>query len=721
MLIVLTATLAFVACSDSDDNPPDGDMDTPPEDGDDDAPEIDLTARDCGGLCQVDDGYYCDVESQTCKMSSCTPCQPDKAEEYCGAGIGCYEYTYDYANSDDTDSYYLCMPACEDGCPSGFECQSYEVGGQSQQLCVPNARCLSTVPMALPGDPCGDGGGGASCFPGDSCLGFYLPTSECKTNADCDQYNLGEGAYCNSDGQCAFGFCATPCLPGERCPEGTHPVPGYPTCICAPCPNGTPVGTSNVGEACGQQCVDNDVDPWDHYCPKDLNCLGNTTDEDCTYHADCYALFPEEYQDVVSCNGGKCAFGFCAAPCLEDGTCEQEDGQPSRFPEQVSGQCFCGTCPFMSPVGTAEPGDLCLDSGNCDGELTDYCTETDSCNTYSYPESSCTNVQDCTDSGYEMGGSGTCSQGKCTVRYCATPCLEGDVCAEGLGRVPGFLCLCAPAPFGEIPLTGPEVASPGVILNMINVADATTGFDLDSTSPGGDADVDNNLSFTANLVNPDLNADMQDGTELIGFRFVDLEKLPGPGQSLRVNLIGYKLTDGDDNPANNYSGNETFTINPDSFTDLGDPKVQMNGILISADTSGNLSFTGMTSVYEFTAEDVGGVTGEIVIQLRQVKIRGDLTVADGKLSIANGVLGGVVPTEYFTEDYSAAWGFTPLPILAEYVDVDLNGDNALDTDTEAPYEDGVSAALIFTGVPAVINDAAARKANPKPMLPQPVK
>ena len=251
--------------------------------------------------------------------------------------------------------------------------------------------------------------------------------------------------------------------------------------------------------------------------------------------------------------------------------------------------------------------------------------------------------------------------------------------------------------------TGAEInPNPVFVMQTLAIGDETQGFNVDESSPDGDPDPDNGLAGLGGIVNPLVADAVVKGDLLLLIQFPELKRLPAPGESGEVTLVGYLGMDLDNDPADNFSGQEPFAIDPRSYKDDGQTMIRIEAIL-SADASGNISIKGGP-----TNIDLALPLGDIKLNLSisPAQVLADLSVSalnDRGIEAKNGLLGGVIPASALAQKLEGL-PIAPIALVKDKIDVDLNQDGQLDKSDSPDNPDGISAGLIFSGVPALISD-----------------
>lgn len=398
-----------------------------------------ICEANCDNRCIAEDGYYCDYETQLCKMVDCEPCTQDLNVFYCGSD-GSQSCT---AITDNGNNGSYCLAKVVDStCPEGFS-------PSADNKCHPKAKCKGAVEAEekfateYPGSP--PGGGcefgplfpGRSCAAGGSCIGNGSLGEPCDTTEDCQLWSqsysniTADVVYC-AGGSCGFAFCVTPCNSNGACPslEGLEDLTLYPdtvsgSCYCGPDPLFEAKGTAPVGSICNPGYQD-DLP----LCADGLQCVALTQDTTCSTNSDCSAFGDNGY----CASTGKCAISYCTSGCVDD---KCEDGQ-NFVPMQ--NKCMC-TLDTLAPTGNVAA------DGKCDGGFKD---ELDNCQAGLHCRvwtdgfsTECTEDTDCSEA--EWGPNAFCNDsGYCSYSLCATPCTDG-ACPDGTSRLkegPVNLCVC---------------------------------------------------------------------------------------------------------------------------------------------------------------------------------------------------------------------------------------------------------------------------------------
>jgi len=260
---------------------------------------------------------------------------------------------------------------------------------------------------------------------------------------------------------------------------------------------------------------------------------------------------------------------------------------------------------------------------------------------------------------------------------------------------------------------GPDIDDdPVIILNTILLGGKDDGFNLDEgRSPEGDPDPDNGLNSLSGLANTPLQEAIDDGDILLLLKFVGMTHLPAAGESGYVDILGYFGEDEDDDPSNNFDGNQTFGIDPSSFDENGELLVQFINVRISADETGKISIHGGPTLFALSIPLSEGV--ELTLTITETQIAGLLeesALRAGGIGLNEGLLGGIIPCEILAQPLEALGGLAPLMFVAGNVDIDLNRDGVLDTTNHLENRDGITAGIVIGGVPAFLDDGSANLA-----------
>jgi len=217
---------------------------------------------------------------------------------------------------------------------------------------------------------------------------------------------------------------------------------------------------------------------------------------------------------------------------------------------------------------------------------------------------------------------------------------------------------------------------------------AGEGFDFD-----GDGEVDNalgaNRMFTTNF-NPTVAESIAMGTFLMA---LELDDRPADGECLTVNV--WQVSDSDDNPRDNFGGEETFWVNLDSNGPDGYPHASFPG---ASRANGELA-GGPTDVTLLLP--LGPL--QLPLPLMQARIDG-VFFRDG--SIQQGHIGGLIPHERLFAQLREAGIDPPAGIRFEDIlgepDMDIDGDEVPDAYSLGLNFDAQAATLI-TEFPADVD------------------
>lgn len=260
-----------------------------------------------------------------------------------------------------------------------------------------------------------------------------------------------------------------------------------------------------------------------------------------------------------------------------------------------------------------------------------------------------------------------------------------------------------------------QVFSPVVVLNYLQIGGPTDGFNVDSTPlhPLSDAAPDNALSGLSSIANGPLQ-DAVNGTGgdplILLFEIVGLTQLPAVGQRITVDIVGYLGEDTDTDPRDNFSGTESFRIDPASFdVATGLPLIRFPNVSIVNDF-GVLRIDTFPSNPARFQLDISSTSPPLQLLTNPAFLRATLSLGTDGLRFNPGLLGGVVPAATLTVPVSAGEvTLVPLELIISsdptnpVPDCDLNGDGRVDTtNATSTNPDGVSVGIVFTGVPATI-------------------
>lgn len=296
----------------------------------------------------------------------------------------------------------------------------------------------------------------------------------------------------------------------------------------------------------------------------------------------------------------------------------------------------------------------------------------------------------------------------------------GDI-GDGQGREDG-LYLDGKFRDGEGDLRGDDAGpnfngvpidkNPAVIFTTIAIGGPNDGFNLDESSPGGDPDPDNAVTKLGAMANGKLGDALSQGTIIILMKIVGLSRLPAPGERGEVSIVGYLGKDLDEDPTNNFDGQQHFGIDPASFTEDGKLLIEFPKAEVYADEGGVVHLTGGPSVFTLSVplDETGAAINLSIHEARFEAILTPSGLRPKAIDMNQGLLGGIMPCSVLATPIEALGGIAPLMILKAYVDIDLNGDGVLDKTNKPDNPDGISAAVLFAGVPAYVDEDSANLA-----------
>jgi hypothetical protein len=368
----------------------------------------------------------CDL-NETCSNGECSltcsnECGQLNARQCSGAGF------QTCGNTDDDG----CLEwGLEQGCPAGQVCANGECRGQCSNECAEGSvqcagngtqacgnfdedPCLewaSVVPCA-DGEGCSNGRCAAAC--GNECIngGTRCAPGGVQTcgNSDADECtDWGPAVACPGDQVCSNGECAASCA--DECPVGAArcAANGVETCgnfdgdacsewsLGTPCPNGQFCSSGACAAACSDECVRGSV-----------QCAGNGFETCGEFDGDrCLEWSPvQPCQDGTSCSAGVCS-QFCSDECNVGAT------RCGGAGVQVCGNFDADGCQDWGP-GVPCPGGQTCDAGRCGQGCQDECAAN---------ETRC-----------DAGGVSNCGNfdnDACRDWSAATPCADGEICADG--------------------------------------------------------------------------------------------------------------------------------------------------------------------------------------------------------------------------------------------------------------------------------------------------
>ncbi len=258
----------------------------------------------------------------------------------------------------------------------------------------------------------------------------------------------------------------------------------------------------------------------------------------------------------------------------------------------------------------------------------------------------------------------------------------------------------------------PVTPDPVVVLNFIQIGEENEGFNLDDGSPEADPEPDNAIFSLGNLANEPLQKGVENGDLILTMQFNWLKALPVDGEEGEVSIIGYLGIDQDSDPTDNFSGSEVFLIDPDSYDLQNRPQISFPKVTVKNE-GGKVTFDGGPT--DFTISVPISEGNYLELNLIMTRIAGTIVsspLSDGGIEIVDAFLGGIIPCAAIVEPVEAI-GMSPMVLLHDYVDIDLNEDGYLDKENHKENVDGISAALKVTGVPAFLSD---EEVNRNPIL-----
>ncbi len=269
---------------------------------------------------------------------------------------------------------------------------------------------------------------------------------------------------------------------------------------------------------------------------------------------------------------------------------------------------------------------------------------------------------------------------------------------------------------GDDSITISNVAPPAIVLNVVQIGGAADGFNVDQIGNLGDLAVDNALTGLGSLANPILADKIVDPEDplLMILELTGLAELPGPGDPpVVVTINGYIGVDLDADSSDNFSGTETFAIDPSSYDEeTGLPMIRFKNVEIVNDFGQVRLNTYPDQPARFS---LSLDTGETALDMNVEPAYIDATFASGAngVSMNESLLGGVVPAGNLAVELDLdGQMINPLEILIRddpadpIPDVDLNDDGVLatnpETDAIPENPDGVSVGINVAGVPCLI-------------------
>lgn len=373
----------------------------------------------CFETCSLE-GYECVVFSDgadgtsLCVPSSDTYCAPCVRDSDCGSSRALCRQLPD-GNA--------CAPPCGDGCPSGASCERVTIGGETYDVCTPNAgvctECLDRdddeygLGDACLGEDCDDQN--SSAYEGATELCDEVD-NDCDLNVDEDFDLLNDPTRCgsctnacvtpNATAACDNGTCAIAACDGEWADCNGDPSDGCEVDLSDPLLCGSCIAVDGVlGEDCGE-CASGVwacADGGGTVCEGDLGSAARNA---------CGGCAPIDGTPDDAC--GTCDSGTLVCNGLDALVCAGDAGTAARN--------ACGGCAPLDGIpattcGTCNSGVWQCDAGNetvsCVGDLGDAARNA---------------CGGCADLGGTLGAScGTCSSGEFACATVDRLTCEGDL------------------------------------------------------------------------------------------------------------------------------------------------------------------------------------------------------------------------------------------------------------------------------------------------------
>lgn len=150
--------------------------------------------------------------------------------------------------------------------------------------------------------------------------------------------------------------------------------------------------------------------------------------------------------------------------------------------------------------------------------------------------------------------------------------------------------------------------------------------------------IGNDLSVRAEIENPVLESEIDDGKLLQLLRFKGLEKLPASGEETEIDLEYFQASDDDGWLGNNLNG-EPFTVLEEWLDDDGNPKVVFENAMVSAIAGGGVRISFNANPFVLNIDEL------IQIEIGEIEIEATLSPAIDStgLLVQHGAISGALP------------------------------------------------------------------------------
>lgn len=644
-LILLLGLLAF-GCHDGDGDPDTAATsggDTGPVGTDTSQPGDDTSSPGSDVMATVD---TCDVDTDcddgvSCTVDRCVDASHGRACEWTVAAGACLINAV-CRTAGDTVGCLTCDPAA----PTVWTPLADGTACDDGQLCSVDPVCAAGV--------CG--GQPKACDDGDACtMDFCDPeTGECQ--------NLAAGAGCD-DGDA--------CTEDDQCDANTGACVGS----AVSCDDGNP-------------CTDDACDPTDG-CTAEPNSAACSLDDD-------------------ACTAEQCVDGACTSVGATD--CDDEN---SCTLDTCDVDFGCYSVPFNSPCCVGDSS-LCDDGNPCTDDLCDDltggCTWAD--NTASCDDGEVCTTGDACAAGECSGGPLSCDDANpCTDDVCepgvgcvSTPnstgacddgldCSTEDTCVAGacVGDTSGCTCIPSFSPVAS-KVTTLALGDGGVIGQGVDVdEDPETCAPATNCSDG----INNSLGVIGSLVNDAIAGAVASGSLQLIIEHRDFVADGSPYELTLYQADSASPACVDGEAICDYSIASLYD------TDTCTPQVLLPASLSTTGGVTTLKAGGKGTVVPFEIPFSEGAS--LAITLFDVQVIATVTLADGKVALLSGVLGGAVPKD----ELKAAVAQLPadaLPVPPEQIaplldalvvsDIDTTGDGQLNAASIGITLDAVAANIV---------------------------
>ena len=280
------------------------------------------------GAGNCDEGLAC-MWDEDVDLDNIPHCYPATLEEgeVCGNGTGsCGPWLA--CNLDPATDTQVCLPIAIPGDDCGDGIATCASSISSCTLLTPDGEDAMCMALKWPGDTCGYGVG--ACLSGLDCT----PSIEDPTLGVCED-------ICEVDGLYGDGTCDTDCWAPDS------------DCFCIPDCDGKSCGGDGCGGTCGDGCIDGE------FCDGGMCKLASCVDDAAVCGVDSTCVVAADFTDLVcmddAAEGEPCLFGN--ADCAEGLMCMQ------LSPGVMDYTCVASTAALGEACAFGEP--MCAQGGQC--------------------------------------------------------------------------------------------------------------------------------------------------------------------------------------------------------------------------------------------------------------------------------------------------------------------------------------------------------------------